>query len=77
MQVLSGITIPELDILDKFEDVEYERKTVDVSLTVLIPLKFSGFLQDCIFVLVIVVANLRMLKCPLSSYTFIHVYLFV
>lgn len=36
MQVLSGITVLELDILDKFEDVEYERRTVDVSLTVLI-----------------------------------------
>ncbi|XP_009788727.1 AIG2-like protein D [Nicotiana tabacum] len=32
-KVLSGITVPELDILDKFEDVEYERRTVDVSLT--------------------------------------------
>ncbi|KAH0642661.1 hypothetical protein KY289_033635 [Solanum tuberosum] len=31
-KVLSGITVPELDILDKFEDIEYERKTVDVSL---------------------------------------------
>ncbi|KAK4364869.1 hypothetical protein RND71_016227 [Anisodus tanguticus] len=34
-KVLSGITIRELDILDKFEDVEYERRTVDVSQTVL------------------------------------------
>ncbi|KAF3635979.1 hypothetical protein BC332_01182 [Capsicum chinense] len=32
-KVLSGITIPELDILDKFEDVEYERRTVVVTLT--------------------------------------------
>jgi len=34
MQVLSGITDPELNILDAFEDVEYERRTVDVSLMV-------------------------------------------
>ncbi|XP_016574220.1 AIG2-like protein D isoform X2 [Capsicum annuum] len=33
LKVLSGITIPELDILDKFEDVEYERRTVVVTLT--------------------------------------------
>ncbi|MCD9561034.1 hypothetical protein HAX54_019968 [Datura stramonium] len=32
-KVLSGITVLELDILDKFEDFEYERRTVDVSLT--------------------------------------------
>ncbi|KAH7835146.1 hypothetical protein Vadar_023281 [Vaccinium darrowii] len=31
-RVLSGITDPELDVLDTFEDVEYERRTVDVSL---------------------------------------------
>ncbi|KAI3692327.1 hypothetical protein L6452_32141 [Arctium lappa] len=31
-RVLLGITAPELDILDKFEDVEYEKKVVDVSL---------------------------------------------
>ncbi|KAJ8526626.1 hypothetical protein K7X08_029103 [Anisodus acutangulus] len=35
-KVLSGISVPELDILDKFEDVEYERRTVDVSMTILI-----------------------------------------
>lgn len=29
-----GITDPELYILDTFEDVEYERCTVEVSLTV-------------------------------------------
>lgn len=34
MQVLSGITDPELNILDAFEDFEYERRIVDVSLTV-------------------------------------------
>lgn len=34
LQVLSGITVPELDVLDAFEDVEYERRTVDVSLMV-------------------------------------------
>lgn len=34
MQVLFGITNPELDILDTFEDVEYERRTVEVSLMV-------------------------------------------
>lgn len=28
-----GITDPELYILDTFEDVEYERKTIEVSLT--------------------------------------------
>ncbi|KAL6985072.1 AIG2-like protein D, variant 2 [Sarracenia purpurea var. burkii] len=31
-KVLSGITTPELDILDTFEDVEYERHSVEVSL---------------------------------------------
>ncbi|KAF7116218.1 hypothetical protein RHSIM_RhsimUnG0033300 [Rhododendron simsii] len=31
-QVLSGITDPELDVLDTFEDVEYERRTIEVSL---------------------------------------------
>ncbi|XP_041019386.1 AIG2-like protein D [Juglans microcarpa x Juglans regia] len=31
-KVLSGITNPELYILDAFEDVEYERRTVEVSL---------------------------------------------
>lgn len=31
-KVLIGITPPELYILDSFEDVEYERKTVDVYL---------------------------------------------
>ncbi|KAL9400570.1 hypothetical protein Peur_009531 [Populus x canadensis] len=31
-KVLHGITDPELYILDEFEDVEYERVTVDVSL---------------------------------------------
>lgn len=34
LQVLHGITLPEMDILDNFEDVEYERRTVDVALTV-------------------------------------------
>ncbi|KAH8503969.1 hypothetical protein H0E87_011565 [Populus deltoides] len=33
-KVLHGITDPELYILDEFEDVEYERVTVDVSLMV-------------------------------------------
>lgn len=33
-QVLLGITDPELEILDTFEDVEYERTPVDVRLTV-------------------------------------------
>nr|GEV55324.1 hypothetical protein [Tanacetum cinerariifolium] len=32
LQVLLGITAPELDILDKFEDYEYEKKLVNVSL---------------------------------------------
>ncbi|KAK1417830.1 hypothetical protein QVD17_26964 [Tagetes erecta] len=32
-RVFLGITAPELDILDKFEDYEYERKLVDVSLS--------------------------------------------
>ncbi|XP_059461028.1 AIG2-like protein D [Corylus avellana] len=32
-KVLFGITNPELDILDTFEDVEYERRTVEVSVT--------------------------------------------
>lgn len=36
LQVLLDITVPELNILDMFEDVEYERTTVDVSLMVLI-----------------------------------------
>ncbi|XP_019197591.1 PREDICTED: AIG2-like protein D [Ipomoea nil] len=31
-RVLQGITLPEMDILDNFEDVEYERRTVDVTL---------------------------------------------
>ncbi|XP_022131718.1 AIG2-like protein D [Momordica charantia] len=31
-KVLLGITNPELDILDTFEDVEYKRSTVEVSL---------------------------------------------
>ncbi|KAI7742529.1 hypothetical protein M8C21_031266 [Ambrosia artemisiifolia] len=31
-RVLMDITAPELDILDKFEDYEYERRLVDVSL---------------------------------------------
>ncbi|KAK4786226.1 hypothetical protein SAY86_002915 [Trapa natans] len=31
-KVLMGITGPELDILDTFEDVEYERRDVDVTL---------------------------------------------
>ncbi|KAJ4963737.1 hypothetical protein NE237_023676 [Protea cynaroides] len=31
-RVLLGITDPELNVLDTFEDVEYERSTVDVSL---------------------------------------------
>ncbi|XP_022981676.1 AIG2-like protein D isoform X2 [Cucurbita maxima] len=34
-KVLSGITDTELDILDAFEDVEYKRSTVEVSLTAL------------------------------------------
>ncbi|KAL7187107.1 hypothetical protein ACSBR1_037221 [Camellia fascicularis] len=33
-KVLLGITLPELDILDTFEDVEYNRCTVEVSLMV-------------------------------------------
>ncbi|XP_022940148.1 AIG2-like protein D [Cucurbita moschata] len=32
-KVLSGITATELDILDAFEDVEYKRSTVEVTLT--------------------------------------------
>ncbi|KAH7524242.1 hypothetical protein FEM48_Zijuj06G0098500 [Ziziphus jujuba var. spinosa] len=32
-KVLMGITDPELYVLDTFEDVEYERSTVEVSLT--------------------------------------------
>ncbi|XP_010525863.1 PREDICTED: AIG2-like protein A [Tarenaya hassleriana] len=32
-KVLMGISDPELYILDEFEDVEYERNTVEVSLT--------------------------------------------
>lgn len=36
-----GITVPELDILDTFEDVEYERRTVEVSLTVRIVQSFG------------------------------------
>lgn len=39
MQVLRGITDQELDVLDSFEDVEYERRAVEVSLVV------SGFAQ--------------------------------
>lgn len=31
-----GITLPELEILDKFEDFEYEKRVVDVSLKVII-----------------------------------------
>ncbi|PSS11777.1 AIG2-like protein [Actinidia chinensis var. chinensis] len=31
-KVLSGITAPEIAILDTFEDVEYERRIVEVSL---------------------------------------------
>ncbi|KAL4564969.1 hypothetical protein LXL04_029048 [Taraxacum kok-saghyz] len=31
-RVLLGISAPELEILDKFEDFEYEKKAVDVSL---------------------------------------------
>ncbi|CAI9259212.1 unnamed protein product [Lactuca saligna] len=31
-RVLLGITLPELEILDKFEDFEYEKRVVDVSL---------------------------------------------
>lgn len=34
LQVLLGITDPELGVLDTFEDVEYERKAVEVSLVV-------------------------------------------
>lgn len=34
LQVLLGVTDPELNILDTFEDVEYERCTVEVSLMV-------------------------------------------
>ncbi|CAH9104060.1 unnamed protein product [Cuscuta epithymum] len=30
--LLWGITLPELEILDNFKDVEYERRNVDVSL---------------------------------------------
>ncbi|CAI0376304.1 unnamed protein product [Linum tenue] len=33
-RVLFGLTHPELEILDTFEDVEYERHTVEVSLPV-------------------------------------------
>ncbi|XP_062163215.1 AIG2-like protein D isoform X2 [Alnus glutinosa] len=32
-KVLFGITNPELDVLDTFEDVEYERRTVEVFVT--------------------------------------------
>ena len=34
LRVLLGVTDPELNILDTFEDVEYERRTVEVSLVV-------------------------------------------
>ncbi|KAF5936408.1 hypothetical protein HYC85_027537 [Camellia sinensis] len=36
-KVLLGITLPELDILDTFEDVEYNRCTVEVSLMIVRP----------------------------------------
>ncbi|KAK1264504.1 Protein AIG2 [Acorus gramineus] len=32
LQVLLGITDPELDVLDTFEDVEYMRRPINVSL---------------------------------------------
>lgn len=35
LQVLKGITDDELKMLDEFEDVEYDRKTVEVMLTVI------------------------------------------
>ncbi|RWW81600.1 hypothetical protein BHE74_00009989 [Ensete ventricosum] len=41
--VLLGITDQELDVLDSYEDVEYERRAVEVSLIV------SGFAQ-CSFI---------------------------
>lgn len=34
LQVLLGVTAQELDILDKFEDFEYEKRAVDVTLMV-------------------------------------------
>lgn len=34
LQVLKGITDDELKILDEFEDAEYDRKAVEVALTV-------------------------------------------
>lgn len=33
-QVLLGVTSPELNVLDAFEDVEYERVDIEVSLRV-------------------------------------------
>lgn len=40
-----GITDPELYILDTFEDVEYERSTVEVSLLVSVT---QNILNSCI-----------------------------
>ncbi|KAI7998891.1 hypothetical protein LOK49_LG10G00894 [Camellia lanceoleosa] len=43
--VLLGITLPELDMLDTFEDVEYNKCTVEVSLMEgLSPLNF--YIED-------------------------------
>lgn len=39
--MLMGITVSELHILDKFEDVEYERQDVEVALVVSSILPFS------------------------------------
>ncbi|KAI8030835.1 AIG2-like protein D [Camellia lanceoleosa] len=43
-KVSLGITLPELDIFNTFEDVEYNRCTVEVSLMVCHPLNF--YIED-------------------------------
>lgn len=43
MQVLFEITDPELHILDEFEDFEYERNVVEVSLVVSIPILLLSY----------------------------------
>lgn len=55
--MLKGITDDELKMLDEFEDVEYDRKAVEVVLTVitfwseqLIPTSWIRFLLDQILI---------------------------
>lgn len=47
VQVLLDFANPELAVLDSFEDIPYERKLVEITLSVMIPLPTHFF--SCYF----------------------------